>query len=360
MSYMSKNNLNFVVSYLRFLLIFILAGVPQSGFGKNILQVETGNHQSASWQFTIELSGLWQKQFPEMGLSISPSYTSDIETRFKNLEQKNSRFVIAPLDTTANQIMLNRPIRLITVLWEVYLIPIDISRKNEPINLNNYRYWYISEHSVIVPKLMQALNKPSFAEAVRSEYESRIPFVKEPEIITEEESDQPLFKPFEISPAEDSQSFYQSAQIAELNDFDTEILQIKNETIQEIVSEYREGILFYEMIGSMQHLKNVLENHLTTTYFSQNVQDFLVSVHPWIQPVHKRRAGLKTVGFNMAFFVHADEDPEFVIDIIKLLSVQPKSYFPTSFIFSNLSIQKTKDVSPIFMHAGSLDYFDLD
>ncbi|NQU65973.1 MAG: hypothetical protein HQ517_17060 [SAR324 cluster bacterium] len=324
------------------------------------MQVETGDQHTASWQFTIELSELWQKKFPEADFSISPSYTSGIKKRFENLEHKNSRLVIAPLDSTANQIIRNHPVKLAAVLWEVFVVPIDIGINKKPISLKNYRYWYISEKSVIIPKLMQDLNKPYFSEMIRNDFKNRIPLGNNLEKTAEEVSRQPLYNLSQIDSEEDSLIFGNSAQVAGLTDFKTEILQIKNDTIQEIISEYREGILFFEMIGPIQALESVLEKKLTTTYFSKNIQDFLVSMHPWIHPVYKRRAGLKTLGFNMALFVHYDEDPEFVKSIIMLLSEQPQSEFPPSFIFDNLSIQKTKEISPFFIHAGSLDYFNLD
>ncbi|MBT3225115.1 MAG: hypothetical protein HN580_18330 [Deltaproteobacteria bacterium] len=344
-----------------------------------MMQIETGDHQSASWQFTIELSDLWQKNFPDLDISFSPSYTSEIAERFENLLSKNARLVIAPLSMSANQTMLSFPIRLVTVLWEVYVVPIDIGNKNEPISLNNYRNWYISEKSVVIPELMRALNKSFFAETIRAEYEYKMSVIKTPETrtgtdITDKrqfnddsidtelniEPTQPILKPFENDQADNSQIFQKLAQIAGLKDFDTEVLRIDNDMIQEVVSEYRDGILFYEMMGSILSLKEALESKLTTTSFKRNVQDFLVSVHPWIQPMYKRRARLKTLGFNMALFVHADEDPEFVKNIIKVLAKRPKSYFPTSFILRNLSIQKTKEILPIYLHAGSLKYFGLD
>lgn len=345
-------------------------GIPQPALGKSIMQIETGNHQSASWQFTIELSELWRKSFPELDTSIVPAYTAHIEERFENLQNKNSRFVIAPLTMSANQTMLNLPIKLATVLWEVYVVPINIGNKKEPIGLNNYSNWYVTDKSIIIPELIRALNKSYFAETIRAEYESRIPFKNQPESQSETEAGndrqfnngepQPLLQLSETDPEGNGETFQQSARIIGLEDFDTAVLQVENRLVPEVVSEYRNGILFYEMMGSIRNLENLFENKLTTSALNQKIQDFIVSVHPWIQPVYKSRSRLKTLGFSMALFVHADEDPEFVEDIIKLLAKPQKSYFPTSFIFSNLSIQKTKEISPIYMHAGSLKYFNLD
>ncbi len=376
---MSKIVSKLTIIILSFYLITIAMGTPQYALGKSIVQIETGNHQSASWQFTTELSELWRKNFPELDTSIAPAYTDDIEKRFENLQTKNSRFVIAPLTMSANQVMLTLPIKLVTVLWEVYVVPIDIGNKNEAISLNNYSNWYVTEKSVIIPELMRALNKPYFAESIRTEYEFMMPVISQPETQSGSESSNdnqlsnesidtnsnggvaqlPLASNG-TDPVENSQTFQQSARIAGLEDFDTNVLQIGSGLIQEVVSEYREGILFFEMMGSFRSLDKAFENKLTTSALNQNIQEFLVSVHPWIQPVYKRRAKLKTLGFSMALFVHADEDPEFVESIIKLLTTRQKSYFPTSFIFSNLSIQKTKEISPIYMHTGSLKYFNLD
>jgi len=344
------------------------------------MQIETGTPQSASWQFTLELSELWQKQHPETESGFTPSFTRNIDERFENLIQKNSRFVIAPRDAIADQIMLNRPVRLATLLWSVYLVPIHIGGKKEAITLNNYRYWYVFDRSVIIPELLQALNKPYFAENLRTKYQERISTIETAEVTTDdlldiengqdgELLDNTIFEEnlaegdsevFQLIPKHDDRDFQLSAQIAGLNEFETEVIQVDQQMIQEIVTEYREGILFYEMMGPIKHLKNSFEVPLSTTGFNQNIKDFLISVHPWIHPVYKSRAGLGTLEFSIALYVHKDEDSEFVEQIIKLLSGRLKSYFPTSHIFSNLSIQKTKDLSPLFMHAGSLKYFDLD
>ena len=376
---MPKIGLNLTILVLGLSLIAIAIGTQQHALGKSIVLIDTGNHQSASWQFTNELSELWRKNFPELDTTIVPAYTADIEKRFENLQLKNSRFVIAPLTTSVNQIMLNLPIKLVAVLWEVYVVPIDLGNKNEAISLNNHINWYVTEKSVIIPELMRALNKPYFAESIRAEYQFRKPFVGQSKTQTRSDSShdnqlsnesvatnsysgtiQPLIPLDETDPSEKSQTFEQSARIAGLEDFDTNVLQVENGLVQEIVSEYREGILFFEMMGSIRSLDKALENELTTTKFKQSIRDFLISVHPWIQPVYKRRVKLKTLGFNMALFVHDDEDPEFVETLVKLLATPQKSYFPTSFIFRNLSIQKTKEISPIYMHAGSLKFFSMD
>lgn len=358
---------------------FILFSMPWPGFGKNVIQVETGNYQSASWQFTLELSELWQKKFPEEESCFAPVYMKDVEARFTNLIAGNSRFVIAPLDGVANQIMLSRPVRLVSLLWTVYLVPIDIGQKKEKINLNNYRYWYVSDHSVIVPTLMRALSKTYFAETARISHQQRIqgvPQADESEADTPESENglfnigqdedtvdlQPrnTFEALGLNQESNSLDFKQSAEIAGLGSFGTEILRVDTGMIPEIVEEYREGIFFFEMIGSINHLKKSFASSISTAGFEQNIQDFLVSIHSWIKPVYKYRVGLNTLEFNMALYVHEDEDPEFVEEIIKMLSDPPKSYFPPSFLFGNLAVQKTKEVSPLFMHAGSLKYFDLD
>jgi len=352
------------------LLALVVAGLPKWGFGKDMMIVETGNHHSASWQFTNELSELWQKTYPEMNLGMMPSHTGSVEKRFDNLLKKKSRFVIAPLTSAAQQITLNRPIKLVTLLWSVYLVPIDIGGKNEPIDLNNYRYWYIPGQSVIIAELMHALNKSFLADTIRAEYNERTAALRTSEtslfqgernaLDIREESSGPLTEALSAKPDKRSLIFQKSARIAGLKNFNTEILRVENRSIREIFSQYHEGILFYEMTGSIDNLELALGNKLVTTHFDQNIQDFLVSIHPWIQPVYKSRAGQKTLEFNMALFANANENSNFIVNILKLLSDPPKSYFPPSFIFGNLSIQRTKEISPIFIHAGSLKYFDLN
>ncbi len=376
---MSKIEINPKMLLLVALAIACSLMVVPVSFGKNVFQIETGNYESASWQFTVEFSELWQKNFPELESGFSPVYTENTEKRFSNLIEKNSRFVIAPLDTAANQIMLSRPVKLVTLLWTVYLVPVDIDGKNETINLSNYRYWYVLDHSVIVSELMQALNKPFFSEALRTQYQKRMSVAglsDEPETDLADsedelydaqainESDDQLggnsLRSLELQTEKSGSVFRQSAKIAGLDSFKAEILRVDNSMIPEIVNEYRQGILFVEMMGSINHLKKSFEFPISTTGFEQNIQDFLVSVHPWIQPVYKSRVRLRTLEFNMALYVHADEDAEFVESIIKLLSDRQKTYFPISFIFGNLTIQKTKELSPLYIHAGSLKYFDLD
>ncbi len=87
MPVMSKIVSKLTILFLSFSFI-IAMWTHQYALGKSIVQIETGSHQSASWQFTIELSELWRKNFPELDTSLAPAHTADIEKRFENLQLK--------------------------------------------------------------------------------------------------------------------------------------------------------------------------------------------------------------------------------------------------------------------------------
>lgn len=353
---------------------------PTGAAAKDVLQVETGTYQSASWQFSLELSELWEKNFPETETGFAPTYTESVEERFSQLIAKNSRLVIAPLTAAVNQMMFSRPVKIVSLLWTVHLVPIDIGVRGRTITLSSYRYWYVPEHAVIISELMFALKKSFLAAEIRSQYQRRSNYAGSPDVPEQslnntapvsaderdsvmgylQEADDTGVDSIGFSSRESRISFRRSAEIAGLDDFKSTVIQVTPEMIPEIVNEYQDGILFVETIGSVNHLTEALNASISTVELKDNIRDFLISIHPWIQPVYKSRMKLQTLEFNMALFVHAEEEAEFVENILKLLTDRPKTYFPASFIFSNLNVQKTKDISPLFIHPSSLKHFGLD
>ncbi|MCP4750756.1 MAG: hypothetical protein GY866_07680 [Proteobacteria bacterium] len=139
-----------------------------------------------------------------------------------------------------------------------------------------------------------------------------------------------------------------------------DVLLVKNRTLDEIASEYREGILFYEMLGSLSNLINALVQDLNIVGLENELTTRFVDNHPWLEEFRLSRRNIDTVGLKMALFVHESEDPKFVEDIIDVLSHQPSSLFPKSYIMKNLSLKETKKVSPLMLHEGSLKYFGLE
>ncbi len=69
---------------------------------------------------------------------------------------------------------------------------------------------------------------------------------------------------------------------------------------------------------------------------------------------------VKTIGITYALFIHETEDIDFVKELLEVLDQPPKTNFPKPYLLSNLKLRETKEISPLFLHDGSIDYFDLD
>lgn len=357
---------------LVFLFILTRLYLPTVGFSEDRMSAETGNHDSATWRLTEELAelwryarilGYWKEAFPEEELTFAPVYNKNPETRFDNLKKENSKLVIAPFTTITGQIAINRQIKIALILWEVYLVPIDIGLRGEPIDLDNYKYWYSPQDSVIIPSIAGSLGKRFSSETILLDDEPVLTIGGLPE----DES-------AEISTPGDKVADSSHIDSVELRRrwiggeatkhdgeaHETEILQVNRSSIRDVIRRYPDGVLFYEMLGPLKHLDNTFDNEIRYLKLSHETRSLILNMHPWLSPYRPPRSDLSTLSYKVALFVNEFEDPVFVKNLIRLLTNPPGSFFGRSYLMKNLKPRLTQTISPLLLHESSLKYFNIE
>ncbi len=327
--------------------------------------VETGDQHSASWQFTLEMSRLWKKKFAEKENGFTPKYSRNIATRFSNLVKKNSRFVIAPLDAITEQVAAERNIKVVLTLWESYLAVIDLGQTDRKIDLNSHQYWYVPLNSEIIPAVFSCLLKDIEMEWVDTDSQNQnADDVGEYGATGDPHAHADTIDILEYDASSDDVAinFMDTPWVDASREVETEtrIILVETEALGELVAESTEGILFLEMLGRFRNLSAALGQDLKMARMHKDFVTKLIEDHPWTNSFHLSRTNIETVGVMMALFVRESEDPEFVEAVIGILNRQSKSLFPKAYIMDHLSLNETKQISPLFLHEGSIQYFEID
>ncbi|PCI29895.1 MAG: hypothetical protein COB67_03010 [SAR324 cluster bacterium] len=248
---------------------------------ESVMEIDTGNATSASWRFTQELSQLWQQKYPEKESVFIPNYIADLEQRFLRLEQGLSKFVIAPITSWTEQQAEDRPIRVLTPLWNVYLAAITGGEKIEQVSTKDQNTWYASENSSMI-----------------SQYLER--------------------KKERLS--------------------NTTIL-LRTEELGDFARNLGDEVLFYEMSGPIKNLKKTWGAEFRLLSLHPDLQTEFQRAAPWLRyRVVKASAkkGVHTVGFTMGLFMNKMEDPKLAEEVQQLLKTLPGRYTPKPYLFRNL------------------------
>ena len=111
----------------------------------------TGNPSSASWLFVDELSMDWQNVNLGNNTTLTTRYFESDAEKFKALQFRRLRFVIAPLNSISIKELKQRHLRIVSTLWNVYLAPMVITGTDSLRALNDYHNWYVPKGSRIMP-----------------------------------------------------------------------------------------------------------------------------------------------------------------------------------------------------------------
>lgn len=389
--FMSKFKTKTVKFFLVVLLFF-----PGFVFSESQLSIQTGNQNSASWQFTESFSEIWKQKFPDSGFGFTPEFINNSNDRFSNLEEKKCQFTIAPYKSIFGHLSMVSEVKIIAILWEVYLVPIEFSLHKQKIGTSNYQSWYIPEKSVIIPAVLDSSQVLFFSDSIVStfsknqgsliltgEYVYPNPTGLANEVISfQDESDDVsndyetgfLEEEIELADAStDDQREFEYLNIKEDESFETEwvenpriefegieFLKVKNINIKEVIETYTKGILFYEMMGPIRHLKKAFDKKLNIIEFQDDLKDLMTKTHPWLTEFELKRSRFKTISFKMVLYAHESEDAKFVEKILETLTKQPKTLFPRTYLLKNLAIQQTQKISPLLLHEGTLNFFNLN
>lgn len=380
-----------------FLLIVLLL-FPGSLFSENLLFIQTGNRDSASWQFTKEFSSLWKRKFPDSGFSFTPKYISNINDRFSNLDSKKNRFAISPYMSFFDNLSMINEVKIIAVLWEVYLVPIELGFEKHKVSTNTHKYWYIPNQSVIIPSILKSSSQNYLSDEIASnfneyqgtqiltgEYVYPTPerIIEEKVLLTDEtdatnDLDMSGFDDeFDLSNAtgdlqldldylklnESNPDLPDETDLVEIPEIEFEngeFLNIKHTNLKEVIETYKKGVVFYEMLGSLYHFKKEFDKKLKIVELQDDFKSSIIKSHPWLSEFELKRYRFKTVSFRMVLYAHESEDTELVEKILETLSEQPKTLFPRSYILKNLAYKQTPKISPLLLHQGTLKFFNLN
>ncbi len=357
--------------------------LASSGYGDSLHEINTGRQNSASWQFTHELSQLWQLKYQEKESFFSPRYVEDLKQRFVNLDKQDCKLVIAPLKSVTEMPITDLQIKIVVVLWEVYLAPVDLSKQNQDVSFGNYQNWYLPENSYIIPTYINQLieqvkDNSADIEPEIFEFGKRVSnfyTVKDAssEISTGNTNEmdlgqQSFFDPLDLAENSNSISDDESANHGSTADLQTSdgfqqnafsIEEISRADIGEELLNLEPGIFFYEMIGKNKALLNALGNQYSLVGLEDSLLRNILKTNTLLERFSFSRSSIKTAGITYALFVHETEDIEFVKELLELIVEPPKSNFPKSYLFSNLGLKETKEISPLFLHDVVIEYFNI-
>lgn len=343
--------------WLRLALVILFFQVATAGFGDTLYEVQTGNNKSASWQFTNQLSAVWKLKYQNKSDIFVPRYVDGFHNRLLNLNNQYSKLAIAPLNSIEKLPIAETKIKIAVVLWNVYLLPIDSLNLSKEINLLTNQTWILPENSLIIPAFLNSLrsvyqNTPSELSSELIDLVQSIVWMPQTE---ETVMNNPQAFSVPIGSTAGTHPEKREAIVA------TNKLKLTptNSFLEEI-NKGSQGLILYEMIGPHTHFTNLLNSNLGPTSLDNTSISTLLKFNWFLNPYKISRTNIQTVGVTYALFVHESEDPEFVRDLIQVLASPPQSYFPKPYLLDNLSINQTKEVSPIFLHEATRNFFKVD
>ncbi len=334
--------------------------------GKELFEIQTGDSKSASWQFTNQLSEYWLRALvlrdkpQNVRSQFVPRHVNGYFNRFKNLNNRKCKLIIAPLRSISELPISEMQIKIVTVLWEMYLTPIEYPG-NDKIGMDDNRVWIIPEDSLIIPAFFNTLKavlpdssadmKPELVDFARSvNWPPQVSSGKTPENSEEKSTIFSFFGASDdpVDPKSESDPRMNKLKVVERN------------SIPGLVKEGFEGILFFEMIGSHQTLLDEVSSQYQISSLDLSLTKQLLTYNWFLENFSIHRLNVKTVGVTYALFAHEEEDPEFVKELIEVLARQPKSNFERPYLMKNLSLNMTKEISPLFLHDSTISFFNID
>jgi len=331
--------------------LYIFTILPGYCFAVENIAFGTGNPSSASWLFVDELSLDWQNINLGVNTTLTPRYLKSDDEKFKALQFRRLRFVIAPLNSISKKELRQRHLRIVSTLWNVYLAPMVITGTDSLKALNDYHHWYVPKGSRIMP-LAFSDEIIETSEAVLENKEIDI----EP---GEEDYDYYDYSDFS-EPTTIEELIVQSQQL-ETRSFDSPQIQLLDMTSLEDLDFLNDNdLLFFEMTGSVDHLIAALDYQVDIRALEPDFLNQLQEKIFWLEPFTlniKNAQKIKTLGITMALFTHEAESREVVQKLLNLLMFPEKLYFPAGYIFKNVKTYNTKNLPMDVLHDVSVIRF---
>ena len=330
---------------LLFLAVFFSAFFSNEAKSFDVDLIATGGPESASYQFVFDLSKKWVYNYPEKNLEFRPVKRNDILSRFLLLKDGKVKFAIAPLGLIDNEELIANSIKMVSVLWRVYLVPLSPVKTKKYVSYNSHQNWYIPKNSLIIPNM--------FVEEeaiIESEDQSTDGLVNESEAKSEED--------INTEPEPEVQNVDDSSKEPE-----PEIQSIELSELDPFLEEFESGVFFYEMMGIAWRLDKALNEKLNFLSMTNDFRDRLLDDLPWLEeytfgdPKTKRRIKRKTVSFKVALFTRDSVGPETINNILKTITKKRNKILPETYIFKRLIPEHTKKVEKELLHKAAFDFF---
>lgn len=347
--------------------VLLLCIPAMQAFGGSIHEIRTGPENSASWQFTENLSLLWGQKHRDKESFFKPSYQESIHQRFIALDRHDCKAIIAPLKSVTDLPITDLGVKIAVVLWESYVAPVVWHENPEEVGLFNYRNWYTQEGAGMIPFFVKRMVS-GYNNSPRMLNETALSLLFSIDLSDKEyKPGYPLRKEFaepDASRGEESGNVY----LSDLPDFSIHypkirITELNREGIIDTVSANEPGILFFEMIGPASSLEDALALSTGRSAKIIGMQWELIEqlrkYHPLLETFRFSVSNVNTVSITYALFVHEEEDEEFVKALIETLTDPPRTYFPRPYLLNHLKLNETKEISPLFLHKASIEFFDI-
>ncbi len=350
-----------IYSIIVFAPVFILFTLGL--YADALYEIQTGKSNSASWQFANELSEYWQRkqvlnEKPQNTRSyFAPRHVEGFFKRFKNLDKRQCKLIIAPLKSFSELPIDELQIKIAAVLWEIYLAPINMKGSDE-ITMYDDRTWFIPEDSLIIPSFVQSLQ----ATLQDSSTDMKPELIEFAQTINGSSSGNRILlvdnaaKEANSAPGNNNQAgtgFISGR-------YSKKIKLVERKSIPSLIEGSIDGSLFYEMLGPYNKLLDAIGESYQISSLDPVFISNLLKYDRFLESFTISKLNVKTVGVIFALYVHKDENPEFVKELIEVLANQPSSYFEKSYLMENLSLNMTREISPLFLHEATIEFFHMD
>lgn len=317
--------------------------IPSYCFAVEGISFGTGDQSSASWLFVEELSLDWQNINLGENTRLIPRYFKSDAAKFNALKDRRVQYVIAPLNAISREDLKRGHLRIVSTLWNVYLVPL-ILRDSDPFKeLEYYDNWYSMKGSRIIP-LAYAGEITEFIEHHSEDLE-----------IDTEMGKEEFSEPMTID------EMFAEPQVIETHPDDSLKIQLLDAAFLKDPNFLKENdLLFFEMTGSIDNLITTLNYTVEIRTVEQSFLDQLLEKIFWLEPFIlnvKNSPKVKTVGMTMALFTHEAESKIAVEQMLNLLMFPKKLYFPAGYIFKNVKTYNTKSLPRDILHDASITRF---
>ncbi|MGK0289459.1 MAG: hypothetical protein ACI86H_000904 [bacterium] len=292
--------------FFYWIFISLIFGVT-SVYAGTLVEVATGDQTSASSKFIQDFSDHWNSRFANQYRVFQPFNGGSFKNRKLLLEQQRVQYAIFPAKMLKKERLAKEKVRLISLLWKVYLVPVKVGLPDvKKLTFAGDHKWYIPKGSVIFPQYLQ------WKGGIKKE---NILFLDFDEWLKKLEAKESGFYLYEMTGA-----FYKI-------------------------------VRFFKDKGQIMNLPvNISEDIKHILPFTENIKESTI----------RKTVKLKTVGYQFGFFGlpnKAVEDERKLL--LRAFQLQPRRMVRYPYLFSYIKATDTKKVNRSLLDISTQKYFKL-